>query len=194
SEGPKCRAPNTTIFSSIPNRTQNSLKHAPTSPAVYRAESPMAWTSPFAWHSNPWRLSCGRSRPSTSAEKPVRLPERAGTTRAWYPGRSSSWKQWQHPSWPMTYLKTEAMMPNSPFVIAADIGGTHIAVAVVNTRDWQVVNASMVRHNVHSHADAKSILSAWSTAFKEVIPHWPAQAEPVIGIAIPGPFDYENGI
>ena len=85
-------------------------------------------------------------------------------------------------------------MRNSPFVIAADIGGTHITVAVVNTHDWQVAKGSIVRYSVNSHADAKSILSTWSAAFNEVIQYWSTRTDPVIGIAIPGPFDYENGI
>jgi len=85
-------------------------------------------------------------------------------------------------------------MRNSPFVIAADIGGTHVTAAMVNTHAWQVVKASVIRHGVNSHSDAKSILSTWAAPFKEVIQQQTALAEPVIGIAIPGPFDYINGI
>lgn len=84
-------------------------------------------------------------------------------------------------------------MQNNPFVVAADIGGTHVTAAVVDTRDWQVINESIVRHSVNSHADAKSILSAWSTPFQDVIRNWPGEVAG-IGIAMPGPFDYENGI
>lgn len=85
-------------------------------------------------------------------------------------------------------------MGNNPFVVAADIGGTHVTAAVVNTSSWQVINASIIRHSVNSHADAKSILSAWTVPFQEVIRHQPTLAEPLIGIAMPGPFDYEQGI
>ncbi len=86
------------------------------------------------------------------------------------------------------------MTPNKPFVIAADIGGTHVTAALVDTNDWQVITESTVRHSVNSHADAKSILSAWSTPFQEVIRNRPTIVMPSIGIAMPGPFDYENGI
>ncbi len=86
------------------------------------------------------------------------------------------------------------MKQDNPFVIAADIGGTHVTAAVVNTHNWQVVNESIIRHSVNSHADAKSILSAWSTPFQDVIRNRAATAVPGIGIAMPGPFDYENGI
>src|SRR3546814_619555 len=79
-------------------------------------------------------------------------------------------------------------------VCSADlIGGTHVTAAVVDTRDWQVINESIIRYGVNSHADAKSILSAWSTPFREVIRNR-SEAMAGIGIAMPGPFDYENGI
>ncbi|HWK99400.1 MAG TPA: ROK family protein, partial [Parapedobacter sp.] len=70
----------------------------------------------------------------------------------------------------------------------------HVTAAMVNTQAWQVVSASVIRHSVNSHSDAKSILSAWAAPFKEVIQQQTALTEPVVGIAIPGPFDYENGI
>lgn len=86
------------------------------------------------------------------------------------------------------------MRQDNPFVIAADIGGTHVTAAVVDTQNWQVVNESLIRYGVNSHADAKSILSAWSIPFQEIIRHRAASAISTIGIAMPGPFDYENGI
>lgn len=86
------------------------------------------------------------------------------------------------------------MTQNNPFVLAADIGGTHVTAALVDTNTWQVIDESTVRHSVNSHADAKSILSAWSVPFREVIRNRLAPAPPLIGIAMPGPFDYENGI
>lgn len=87
------------------------------------------------------------------------------------------------------------MKQNNQFVIASDIGGTHITAAIVDTTDWKVVTESIVRHCVNSHADAKSILSAWAAPFQEIIRSNPAlSATPSIGIAMPGPFDYECGI
>ncbi|SEL84001.1 ROK family protein [Parapedobacter koreensis] len=85
------------------------------------------------------------------------------------------------------------MQQNNPYVIASDIGGTHITAALVDTQQWLVIEDSICRYHVDSHADAKSILSAWATPFQEVIrsyPDLPAR----IGIAMPGPFDYEGGI
>jgi len=86
------------------------------------------------------------------------------------------------------------MTQNKPFVIAADIGGTHVTAAVVNTDAWHVIAESTIRHHVNSHADAKSILSAWAAPFQQDLEKRPVLTEPFIGIAMPGPFDYENGI
>jgi len=83
---------------------------------------------------------------------------------------------------------------DNPLVIASDIGGTHITAALVDICQWQVLNESTTRYPVNSHADAKSILSAWATPFREVLANHPSLISPVIGIAMPGPFDYENGI
>lgn len=83
---------------------------------------------------------------------------------------------------------------DNSLVIASDIGGTHITAALVDICQWQVISESTARHAVNSHADAKSILSAWASPFKEVIANHPTLASPMIGIAMPGPFDYEGGI
>jgi len=85
------------------------------------------------------------------------------------------------------------MLPNN-HIVASDVGGTHITVALVEIGKWQVVDDSICRHHVDSHADAKSILSTWAAPFNEVLRNYPDLDPPVIGIAMPGPFDYENGI
>jgi len=86
------------------------------------------------------------------------------------------------------------MQQSNRYIVASDIGGTHITAALVETGRWQVMEESISRHHVDSHADAKSILLAWATPFQKVIQSHPGIASPLIGIAMPGPFDYENGI
>lgn len=85
------------------------------------------------------------------------------------------------------------MQQNNRYIIASDIGGTHITAALVDTDQWQVVESSICRHHVDSHADAKSILLSWATPFQTVARNYPGDS-PSIGIAMPGPFDYERGI
>ena len=87
------------------------------------------------------------------------------------------------------------MQQNSQPVIAADIGGTHVTVAAVDMRNWQTIaRPAPIRRQIDSRAVAKSILSAWAIPFREMIDNHAAGTDPSIGIAIPGPFDYENGI
>lgn len=79
-------------------------------------------------------------------------------------------------------------------IIAADIGGTHITVAVVHTQQWFIQEGSLIRNPVDSRADAKSILSAWAAPFNTAIRNNPSTSPLYIGVAIPGPFEYEKGI
>ncbi|WP_257669936.1 ROK family protein [Parapedobacter tibetensis] len=82
---------------------------------------------------------------------------------------------------------------NSPYVMAADVGGTHITAAVIHTQDWSILPHSIVRHRVNSAASAKSILYTWTEALTASFKDISAKHLPV-GIAMPGPFDYDNGI
>ncbi len=86
------------------------------------------------------------------------------------------------------------MPKTNDYVVASDIGGTHITAALVDTRRWAIEEASINRHSVDSHAVAKTILDAWSSPFQTVTQNHPEIGTPLIGIAMPGPFDYENGI
>ncbi|MFC3199433.1 ROK family protein [Parapedobacter deserti] len=82
---------------------------------------------------------------------------------------------------------------NNQIIIASDIGGTHITASLVSTGQWQVITDSITRNHVNSHADAKSILEAWAAPFETIIRNRP-DVPVAIGIAMPGPFDYQNGI
>ncbi|WP_270088083.1 ROK family protein [Sphingobacterium sp. SYP-B4668] len=79
------------------------------------------------------------------------------------------------------------------YILATDIGGSHITSAIVNTEDWSIVADCVTRNRVDSSSDAKSIFQSWASNLKETIhksPHKISQ----LGIAMPGPFDYDNGI
>lgn len=77
-------------------------------------------------------------------------------------------------------------------LIGVDIGGSHITVAELSNAHF-IKEETLIRKKVDSHGSAEAILSVWITALKDVI----AGADPEnvrIGIAMPGPFDYPNGI
>jgi len=85
------------------------------------------------------------------------------------------------------------MQMENKLVLTADIGGTHITSALVDIQTWQILEDTISRSHVNSKSDAKSILQSWKSCLSTSL----AQVEftiPHLGIAMPGPFDYANGI
>jgi len=85
------------------------------------------------------------------------------------------------------------MLSNSSYVLACDIGGTHITSAIVHTQRWEIVPSTLTRIHVNSLAGAKSIFQTWAQAINSCISTFDGQISQ-IGIAMPGPFEYEKGI
>ncbi|RDB03873.1 ROK family protein [Runella aurantiaca] len=77
--------------------------------------------------------------------------------------------------------------------IGADIGGTHITAALVDIHLEKVAEHSLRRSQVNPHAQAEEILAIWADTIHGVVDSAELQHS-LIGIAIPGPFDYKNGI
>lgn len=80
----------------------------------------------------------------------------------------------------------------SGFTIGVDIGGTHITAAAVDARSGVIHPASRVTVKVDAGADAGKVLDAWSGAIGRAISE--AGSAAGVGLAMPGPFDYERGI
>ena len=85
------------------------------------------------------------------------------------------------------------IMPNQELILSCDIGGTHITSAIVDKTTWTILEDTITRNHVNSQADAKSILQCWTGNMKSCLSKIP-DAVTAIGIAAPGPFDYEKGI
>jgi len=79
------------------------------------------------------------------------------------------------------------------FILGADVGGSHITAGLVNMRTGNVEGHSIVRKRVNSHAPANEIIANWATAINEAAA-FTQQPVTKVGMAMPGPFDYENGI
>jgi len=79
------------------------------------------------------------------------------------------------------------------YILTADIGGTHITTAICDTKTYKLLKGSTSRVEFNSKDTAKNILDAWETCFRQTI-NSTAVAISGLGIAMPGPFDYENGI
>jgi glucokinase len=75
-------------------------------------------------------------------------------------------------------------------LVGVDIGGSHLTASYVHPGKFKINGETKIRKQVDSLASKEVILSSWLSAFKQldVLPHTR------IGIAMPAPFDYENGI
>lgn len=81
----------------------------------------------------------------------------------------------------------------NPAVLGVDIGGSHITAALVDLKDGTLVQNSIKRNSVDSRGNAEEIFTAWCEVINKAFGN-DFTTEKRIGIAMPGPFDYENGI
>lgn len=79
-----------------------------------------------------------------------------------------------------------------PF-IGVDIGGSHITAAHIDSSTYHVIEDSLVRHRVAPKESAEIILNSWFKGILPLVTGFPA-GQMKIGIAMPGPFDYQSGI
>lgn len=77
----------------------------------------------------------------------------------------------------------------STFLLAADIGGSHISSVAINTKDWQVIDARITKSDVSGFAEKEQILKVWTENIKQSIQKSEQAAIAKIRIAIPSPFD-----
>ncbi|MNX26408.1 Fructokinase [compost metagenome] len=78
-------------------------------------------------------------------------------------------------------------------IVGIDIGGSHITAALVDLEKQCVLEESRVRSRVNSNGSAEEIIRIWVEVLKEVISGAPLEIAG-LRLAMPGPFDYENGI
>jgi len=83
------------------------------------------------------------------------------------------------------------MMNNT--YIGVDIGGSHITSALINSENGAINYHSLQRVSVNSNDSAENILSKWTHAIESTIDCGSGKLSK-IGIAMPGPFDYESGV
>ena len=79
------------------------------------------------------------------------------------------------------------------WITGVDIGGSHITVCLLDAAEGRVLEHTLVRHHVDASGTAPEVIRTWAQAIRSSAE---LAGEPVgkIGIAMPGPFDYENGI
>jgi len=77
--------------------------------------------------------------------------------------------------------------------VGVDIGGSHITAALVDLEDRSIIEGTWHRERVNGKGTAEEIIDAWAAVIKDVAVGLDA-ANLVIGIGVPGPFNYEEGI
>ena len=78
-------------------------------------------------------------------------------------------------------------------VLGVDIGGSHITAALVDLETRAVIPGSRKRKLVDSKVGAREIIDEWCTVIREAFQDTDC-SDWNIGVAMPGPFDYEKGI
>lgn len=78
-------------------------------------------------------------------------------------------------------------------VVGIDIGGSHITLSLVDAHNAEIVRENYIREYVDSFAGKDIILSGWISAIQKLINGFDKDRL-LIGIAMPGPFDYDQGI
>ena len=81
----------------------------------------------------------------------------------------------------------------SNVVTGIDIGGSHITAALVDLDKHAIIGGSVVRKSVNAKGSADEIIAAWCDAIKSCNENRESLCSS-IGIAMPGPFDYDKGI
>jgi glucokinase len=79
------------------------------------------------------------------------------------------------------------------FVLGIDIGGSHLTAAMVNQATRKFVQNSYTRIRVNSQGTAEEIINSWVSSIQDIYKNHPVKNKR-IGIAMPGPFDYDKGI
>lgn len=81
---------------------------------------------------------------------------------------------------------------NESIVLGVDIGGSHITSALVDMHEKAIVKGSYQRKAVNAQATSNEVLQTWCEAIQQSFSDGIVTTK--IGIAMPGPFNYQNGI
>ncbi|MDB5120670.1 MAG: hypothetical protein JWN56_1888 [Sphingobacteriales bacterium] len=81
---------------------------------------------------------------------------------------------------------------NNLITIGIDIGGTHITTGLVDLQSRTILQASLFRTRLNTQAPLEEILTIWSEIIKKTAAFGSGKLR--LGMAMPGPFDYEEGI
>lgn len=81
---------------------------------------------------------------------------------------------------------------NENIVLGADIGGSHITASLVDIHNREILSSTVSRRDVNSGGTAGQIIGEWSEVMQNCFGKAKLRNQK-IGIAMPGPVDYEIG-
>jgi glucokinase len=78
--------------------------------------------------------------------------------------------------------------------IGVDIGGSHISCAAVNINERKILSDTFSEGAVDCHASSAEIIRVWGDTITKTLDRLERNSVAGIGVAMPGPFDYQKGI
>ncbi len=93
----------------------------------------------------------------------------------------------------MKLLTAKLIILEKHITLGVDIGRSHITAALVDLRSGHILDDSYRRERINAKDSAENIIKNWGIVIKDIIN---SSYRPVsgIGMAFPGPFNYEDGI
>lgn len=81
------------------------------------------------------------------------------------------------------------------YSVCCDIGGSHISCLLIDIESGTIVDNSLISIKVDNSSSSEKLLTTWVEAINKCKENLPFNTDFIgVGMAIPGPFDYENGI
>ena len=79
-------------------------------------------------------------------------------------------------------------------ILGVDIGGSHISAALVDAVDGSILQDTFCKEKVDAQGEGSIIISQWLNTLQKTLEKLPACDLRGIGIAMPGPFEYNQGV
>lgn len=79
------------------------------------------------------------------------------------------------------------------FAIAMDVGGSHITSAIVDLSEMKVFEESIFKVSFNSNLPTAEVMDYWENAIRTLLEKSEVGKLSGIALAVPGPFDYEEG-
>lgn len=86
------------------------------------------------------------------------------------------------------------MKKQQNYTIGIDIGGSHISSAAIDVATFKILPGSSYSAEINHRLGKEEILTQWASVISNTLSHLIDKTCLGIGFAMPGPFDYPNGI